>query len=299
MRRLNIADKISELGVDMPALDTFHKMGDITALRHDADTGFYRSNYERGPLPYAIVAAHRPKVVLEFGTGRGYGSLCMARAFVDHDIDGQIYTVDSRTYTEKHPWPLDTGTGARIESLSWADVWPEHFPQEWLDRLQLQNGLSTDIMDNWRSSGLPYPDLAFIDGGHDYLTVQFDYYSTLRVANPSLRILFDDYAGKPGFGVQKLVDEEVSHHFTAEILLPGDNTLLSNGGYNVVPTEGMIFLDSDEADNPWQNDIQSNEIQSKLDHCRRQMLRQKRIAAVKNFVRPLANRMGYRRATGS
>ena len=299
MRRLNIPDKISELGVDMPALDTFHKMGDITALRHDADTGFYRSNYERGPLLYAIVAAHRPKVVLEFGTGRGYGSLCMARAMVDHGIDGQIYSVDSRTYSEEHPWPLDTGMGARIESLSWADVWPEHFPQDWLDRLQLQNGLSTDIMDNWRSSGLPYPDLAFIDGGHDYLTVQFDYYSTLRVANSSLRILFDDYAGKPGFGVQKLVDEEASHHFTAEILLPGNNTLLSNGGYNVVPTEGMIFLDSDEADNPWQNDIQSNEIQSKLDHCRRQMLRQKRIAAVKNFVRPLANRMGYRRATGS
>ena len=90
MRSLYIKDKISELGVTLPSAESFWGTGDLTALRHNNDVGFYRSNYERGLLVYALVAAHRPKVVLEFGTGRGYGSLCMARAFVEHDIEGTI-----------------------------------------------------------------------------------------------------------------------------------------------------------------------------------------------------------------
>ena len=294
MRSLNIKDKISELGVALPSAESFWGTGDLTALRHNNDVGFYRSNYERGLLVYALVAAHRPKVVLEFGTGRGYGSLCMARAFVEHDIEGTIYTVDSRRYEEKQPWPINTGDGARIDNLSWADVWPEHFPHAWLERVECLTGMSVKIMDSWRSSGLPNPELAFIDGGHDYLTVKHDYYSTLRIADSSLRILFDDYAAKPGFGVRKLVDEEVSSQFPVEVLLADDDWIAPKDEYGVSRTDGMVFLDCNEADMPWQNGLPLRQIEDNLARCRRQMQRQERLAAVKNFVRPLALRLGLR-----
>ncbi len=88
-----VKEFVETLEVEIPPVESFWKLGDATALRQRADGSFFRANYERGILLYALVAKQRPTCVLEFGTGRGYGCLCMAWAMCDYGIRGLINRV--------------------------------------------------------------------------------------------------------------------------------------------------------------------------------------------------------------
>src|SRR5688572_16358019 len=82
-RTLDVREKIRELGVKHPDWSVFRRIGDLTKLRHHPAHGFYPVNYESGLLLYALVTCFRPRQVLEIGTGRGFASICMARALID------------------------------------------------------------------------------------------------------------------------------------------------------------------------------------------------------------------------
>ena len=110
-----VTDFVNSLVSDLPSIERFWRLGDLTALRQDRSGRFYRSNYERGILLYALTAKHRPQTVLEFGTGRGYGCLCMAWAMEDHGISGRIYTIDMVPQDEEFRWRL---TGAVVPGSS-------------------------------------------------------------------------------------------------------------------------------------------------------------------------------------
>jgi predicted O-methyltransferase YrrM len=90
----------------------------LTALRQNSEGKYYRANYERGILLYALVAHFKPTTILEFGTGRGYGSFCMARSLVDHNLPGKIYTMDKRSKNKKEVWPINLGKGEETQNLS-------------------------------------------------------------------------------------------------------------------------------------------------------------------------------------
>ena len=102
-------------------------------------------------------------------------------------------------------------------------------------------------MSRWRG---PRVELAFIDGGHGYNAVRHDFYSVLDVAADRFGILFDDYAPRPGFGVQRLVDEEMAPHFEAELIYTdrrwpgGERATLKD------PEYGMVWVHSDSLRKP-------------------------------------------------
>ena len=219
MRTISLQQKVLESEPSLPPKELFWRIGDLTALRQDSAGRFYRSNYERGLLLYSLVARYRPRTILEFGTGRGYGSICMAWSLVEHGIDGRVYTIDRIASDEKQSWWIDSGSGPRAEMLSLAEVWPSHFDRPWLDRITCLNGDSTQVMAAWTKKRLPRVDLAFIDGGHRYQVVKHDFYSVLSVASPRFQVLFDDYVEKESFGVHKFVDDEVAPLFELEALL--------------------------------------------------------------------------------
>ena len=102
-----IEEKILEFRGSMPPRQWFDEIGDLTALRLGGNGSYYRANYARGPLLYTLIAKYRPSLVLELGTGRGYGTVCMARALVDNDVDGRIITVDRLAPETRQPWPID------------------------------------------------------------------------------------------------------------------------------------------------------------------------------------------------
>ena len=242
MKASNIKDFVERLGIRLPPVDCFSKLGDLTGLRQDESGRFYRANYERGILLYALVAKYRPQAVLEFGTGRGYGCLCMAWAMEDHSVPGHIYTIDMIPPHEPFEWPIDWGDGPRVERLARSQVWPKAAPRSWLERIEALTGFSGQVMSRW--SG-PRIELAFIDGGHSYEIVRHDFYSVLDVAAERFGILFDDYAPISGFGVQRLIDEEVASPFDAELIYTdrrwpcGERASLENPGY------GMVWVHSE------------------------------------------------------
>jgi hypothetical protein len=91
---VDISVFVDSSGVSLPPEEEFFKVGAQTALKNKKDGSFFRSNYERGMLVYALVAHYRPTTVIGFATRRGYDLLCMAWSRCDHDIPGTIYTID-------------------------------------------------------------------------------------------------------------------------------------------------------------------------------------------------------------
>ena len=134
MREIDIGLKITESNVTLPKYNNFVEIGDLTALRQDSNSNFYRSNYKRGELLYALITQYKPKTIVEFGTGRGYGALCMAKAITDSNLDSYIYTIDYRNDDEKQLWPIDFGGGPKIIEASIKEIWTKFLPKECIDR---------------------------------------------------------------------------------------------------------------------------------------------------------------------
>jgi hypothetical protein len=253
MRRIYVRPFVEAFSVDLPPVEEFWKLGDLTALRRDGTGACYRANYERGILLYALVARYRPTQVLEFGTGRGYGSLCMAWSMKDHAIPGRVLTIDMVPQHQPFPWLIDRrdGSGPLIEQLSRDTVWRKHAPESWLGRIVTLSGSSFSIMGSYKAGKI---DMAFVDGGHDYRTVRHDFYSILEFASPRFGILYDDYAPTAGFGVQKLIDKEISPYLDPTLIYVdrcwyASGTSTTADPMSADPDYGMVWVHSDDA--PW------------------------------------------------
>ena len=284
MKSLDIKDKISSLNISLPSRKSFWDIGNLTALRDREDGSYYQANYERGLLLYSLIATYRPKIVVEFGTGRGYGSICMSRSLVENNIDGLIYTIDSKGYREKQNWVLDTGEGPATKSLSLADIWPNYFPDTWLSRINLLHGDSVQIMKKWGSFGIPKADFAFIDGGHDFFTVKHDFYSFLSVANSDFKILFDDYARKPGFGICQLIDDEIEAIFNTELIWSDRRWYGSQFESSAKPNYGMVFIDTESTKKPWAKSFSNRTISKFLRAYRMQLIIRKVLASLRKPI---------------
>jgi len=197
MREVNIISKLEELecSVSNLSLGDFDAIGELTARKARGKDNplyktagcFFRPNYERGMLAYALVKKYRPKSILEIGFGRGYWSVCAAKAMYDFDIDGSIMSIDQQ---------FDS---AHIERLS------KHFPHEWLSKIQMLKGNSSEILSNLDTTGW---DLVYIDGDHTYAGVSADWNA---VKDKCGIVLFDDYhkptKNEKDIEVARLIDE--------------------------------------------------------------------------------------------
>lgn len=197
MRNLNIKEKLEELDVTLDAivLGDFDVIGEYTAKRNRSpnDTlykkvgAFYRSNYERGILIYYLIKQHRLNSMLEIGFGRGYATLCAAKAFHDMGIDGTITTIDP-TFDEQF-----------LNALT------KIFPPEWFKMIKFVKGASQAVLPTLTEQF----DLVYIDGDHSYEATKFDWEHTKEKYKKFL--LFDDYhmPSKDDAGIRcaQLIDE--------------------------------------------------------------------------------------------
>jgi hypothetical protein len=185
----------------------FDRLARLTALRATGGGDFYRSNVVRGELLYHLVQHLRPATILEFGTGRGFGSMSMAMAAEDAGLDTRIYTVDMVPPTQPQSWALDEGDGPKVVSRSLREVWAQ-FPAAWTERVRLLTGTSGPVMRDWFADpSRPAVDFAFVDGGHDYWTARHDVLASLLAGRGGrMSLLLDDYGGVQGEAVRRLVD---------------------------------------------------------------------------------------------
>lgn len=194
---------------DASVWDEFRRLAAVTALKRAADGEFFAGHWWRGPLLHALVAHYRPRHVLEFGTGRGYGAVCMAKAAIEGGFDCTVWTIDSIPPATKQEWAIDEGRGPEVQDLALAEVWSRHVPEPVRARIRCLTGDSTKVMAEWNTRGRPRIQLGFLDGGHDYATVKHDFIAALGIADANCTFVFDDYTDRPDYGVRRLIDAEI------------------------------------------------------------------------------------------
>ena len=251
MKKTDVASFISLLDVNIPDKEKFWKLGDLTSLWKDEKGNFWRLNYERGPLLYALVAKLRPTNILEFGTGGGFSTLCMAWAMSDHSIDGKIFTIDRFSPQVPFERPISYGNEflPHIESMSLNELWSKAAQNNWLKHIVVLNGYSGEIMNNTK---FPKIQLAYIDGAHYYDAVKHDFYSTLSVIDKDFGILFDDYIQRPLYGVKEFIENEIEKNFDTTLIDIDKEHNLEKLKIPSNPEYGMCWIHSSSLKEPLQ-----------------------------------------------
>jgi len=181
MKTVNIKDKLKEINhpVESLSLGDFDMIAEYTAKRtrspesplYHSVGSFYRANYERGLLVYSLVKEYKIMSFLEVGFGRGYSSICAAKAMSENGF-GTITTIDVK-FEENH-----------------LNMLRQIFPQEWMNRIEFLKGESKEILNNEEMKYRSY-DMFYIDGAHDYESVKNDW--EYAKDHFTKFVLFDDY----------------------------------------------------------------------------------------------------------
>jgi len=179
LKKIDIRKKLEEIdfSLDQVSLGDFDYIGEFTAKKsRDRNSDlyknagcFFRPNYERGILIYALVSKFKIDSYLEIGFGRGYSALCAAKAMVDNGIDGSVTTIDPNL-DEKF-----------LEHIS------QYFPTTWFKKIKFIKAFSQEAIPNIESSF----ELVYIDGDHRYEAVKSDW--EMLKDRYSKFLLFDDY----------------------------------------------------------------------------------------------------------
>ena len=179
MKKIKITEKLEEIEFPMErlSLGDFDQIGEFTARKTrgiDQDLYktvgcYFRPNYERGILIYALIAKFQIESFLEIGVGRGYSAFCAAKSMCDHGIDGKVVTIDPN-FDKEH-----------LQQLT------KVFPKDWFDRISFVSGTSADRVP---TLGEQF-DMVYIDGDHRYEAVKADWEMCQGLYKKFL--LFDDY----------------------------------------------------------------------------------------------------------
>ena len=180
--KMNIYDikkklEMIDFSLEEVSLGDFDAIGEYTAKKsrdpksdlYKSVGCFFRPNYERGILLYAMVKKYNIQSYLEIGFGRGYSAFCVAKAMTDCGIDGTITTIDPN-FDEEH-----------LKNLT------KIFPSAWFKKIRFARGTSETALPEIKENF----DLIYVDGDHRYEAVKKDWEMTKNKFNKF--ILFDDY----------------------------------------------------------------------------------------------------------
>lgn len=193
-------------------------IGDLTGLRCENGV-FRRANFERGLLLDALVAALRPREILELGTGRGLGAFSMAEAARLGGFTTRITTVDALSTETPQSWPIERDGKRETLRASRREIWTRHFSAESRGMITEVTGATTTVLPQLRSEGKRF-DFIFIDAGHDLYSVVHDLAHGAMLLAPGGYILMDDFAPGSDYGFATcMVSAQARRVFqTAEII---------------------------------------------------------------------------------
>ena len=193
-------------------------IAELTALRLDSGGEFYVSNFWRGPMLYSLVRRLKPSLILELGTGRGYGAFCMAMALKDGNIDGKLVTVDRTPGDTKYDWAFtDSNNQNRVLNTSLHEFWEQNLPKSLRERIEFRCGDTAAVHDLLADFDQPV-DLVFIDGDHSYNGVALDFLSSHAISAPNAVFVFDDYSAASGYGIRTLINDDISRFYSVKVI---------------------------------------------------------------------------------
>ncbi len=144
---------------------------------------------------YDIVAAVRPKLLVELGTQYGYSFFCFCQSMADHNIDGLCYAVDT--------WAGDEHTGAYDDEIF--NAVQQHARANYPSISYLMRMLFNDALLHFSDESL---DMVHIDGLHTYEAVSEDFRNWYPKVKPGGIILFHDIQARMmDFGAWKFWEE--------------------------------------------------------------------------------------------
>ena len=158
------------------------KLSDLNAP--DISEGRYRAaarvlrggdGGEHGLLLYKLIMegarSDGPLVVLDVGTARGFSAITMARAMLDGELEGRVYSVDVIGHHEPLNWH---GTKQEADEplagveISRSEIWGRWFAEE-SGLVTTINSRSMEVLKDWQQGQIDY---AFLDGSHEYEDVR-------------------------------------------------------------------------------------------------------------------------------
>jgi len=147
------------------------------------------------PFAYDLVAAIRPKLIVELGVYNGLSFFTFCQSMVEHDIDGVAYGVDC--------WEGDEHTDAYDDSI-YTEV-SEHAREHYRGNTYLLRMFFNEALQHFNESSL---DLLHIDGLHTYEAVKEDFTNWYPKVKPGGIILFHDVMAKiKDFGAWRYFEE--------------------------------------------------------------------------------------------
>ncbi|MFP4323347.1 MAG: class I SAM-dependent methyltransferase [Anaerolineales bacterium] len=273
MRKIDIKEKIAELGIEHPSWETFMHLGNLLKLRQGSDGDFQHANYESGLLLYGLVRHYRPQAILEIGTGRGYGAFCMAMALRDANLPGKIMTLDIKGYDEPQTWALDAGQGPSIAARSLREVWETYLETDLRARVEHRQGTSIESMAALLASREFEPDFIYVDGDHTATGTRHDILASMLLARRPFRMLLDDYHLQSDylFGLRRLIDTMLAPVFDLEAIFADrrwygetfENIPLAKAPY------AQVLLDSEKTLRPMDERFSREKLAAKLKEQRR------------------------------
>lgn len=217
---IRVQDYISEISPGRTDDDwsELEEIARLTALRRDRNGEYFISNFWRGPMLYSLVRKLKPRLILELGTGRGYGAFAMAKALVDGKLAGKLLTVDRTAADTRYDWAyVNSDQENEITNISLNEFWSKHLPASLIERIEFRCG-DTASVHKLLADHERQVDLVFIDGDHSYSGVALDFFSSHSISARNAVFVFDDYSATSGYGIRKLVIEELSHSCTVKII---------------------------------------------------------------------------------
>lgn len=147
------------------------------------------------PFAYDLVAALRPKLVVELGVYNGLSFFAFCQAMVEHDIDGVAYAIDC--------WEGDEHTDSYDDSI-YNDV-RDYARDNYRGITYLLRMFFNEALQHFEDNTV---DLLHIDGLHTYEAVKEDFTNWYPKVKPGGIILFHDVMARiKDFGVWKFFDE--------------------------------------------------------------------------------------------
>ena len=152
------------------------------------------------PFAYWLVAALKPKTLVELGTHGGGSYFSFCQSVIDNKLDTKTYAIDT--------WMGEKQAGFYSESLfkKVMDFNIEHFDNfSTLMKMTFDEALNEFDDDS--------VDLLHIDGFHSYEAVSNDFRTWYPKLSKEAIVLFHDtHEIKPGFGVHQFWDELKKEH---------------------------------------------------------------------------------------
>lgn len=157
--------------------------------------------YEHGKILYSTLCIYLKNFnqnqyiqILETGTARGFSALCMAKALKDHNIKGNIKTIDLIPHNKKMFWNcIDDHECKKTRSellKNWTDLCSEY--------ITFLTGNTRKIIKNLNRTRINF---AFLDASHTYFDIVKEFSSIYPLQHKNDIVVFDDYSKNKFYGL--------------------------------------------------------------------------------------------------